>query len=376
VIKMAGKHLYCLAPLAALSLICLINGPLSTNSGENSRVKELNPIFVPVQKVDDPSNTLCGVGQLVTSLDNVLSRKTYMFTNSTETGTTKLMSTTTTDYGRSPIDTTITAGGLLVEADGYDNFELRNLTTASDGSYKRCGLQGRHSNDYLLSCDSDGNLSNVAPVSSSTSSSSTSSITLTNAERWYISFTDTNSVEVENYDYEDYYLDYSDTYGFSGFSSTRTGSIYMWRELTFTTGSTAWAGIMSAAFANVCSATSTSVTPSDAILSAWKAQAAEYNAYPTSFKSYLSTYTVTDESDPISAAILKYQFIINKYGVDAFANYGGNFLNRSVASSSQSGLKASSILENEGALVVTAVSATIALAGFLLLKKRRIAHGA
>lgn len=373
---MAGKHLYCLAPLAALSLICLINGPLSTNSGENSRVKKLYPLFGTVQKINDPSNTLCGVGQLVTSLDNVLSRKTYMFTNSKDSGSTKLMSATTTTYGRSPIDATITAGGLLVEADGYDNFELRNLSTASDSSYKKCGLQGRHSNDYLLACSSNGDLSNIAPVSSSTSSSSTSSISLTDKEKWYISFSDSGSVEVNNYYYNSYYLDYSETYGFSGFSSTRTGSIYMWRELTYTTGSTAWAGIMSAAFANVCSATSTSVTPSDAILSAWKAQADEYNAYPTNFKNYLSTYTVTDESDPISAAILKYQFIINKYGTDAFANYGGNFLNRTVTSSSQSGLNAISLSDNEGALVVTAISASIVLFGVVLLKKRRLARGA
>lgn len=373
---MAGKHLYCLAPLAALSLICLINGPLSTNSGENSRVKKLYPLFGTVQKINDPSNTLCGVGQLVTSLDNVLSRKTYMFTNSKDSGSTKLMSATTTTYGRSPIDATITAGGLLVEADGYDNFELRNLSTVSDGSYKKCGLQGRHSNDYLLACSSNGDLSNIAPVSSSTSSSSTSSISLTDKEKWYISFSDSGSVEVNNYYYNSYYLDYSETYGFSGFSSTRTGSIYMWRELTYTTGSTAWAGIMSAAFANVCSATSTSVTPSDAILSAWKAQADEYNAYPTNFKNYLSTYTVTDESDPISAAILKYQFIINKYGTDAFANYGGNFLNRTVTSSSQSGLNAISLSDNEGALVVTAISASIVLFGVVLLKKRRLARGA
>lgn len=384
VIPMERKHPHCLAPFAVLSLICSINGALMITTKPSSEVSLEKVVLVnPERAVTSPSTTLCGLGQLVTSLSGLENRKTYLITSSKDVGTTKMMGTATYKYGRAGITANILKSGLLVRATGYDQLELRNVDSGNSG-YVECGLQCRQSNDDFLCMDDDFNLLSESIFNTSASSYGDTKPSLNNKDYWDISFRSNGSAKIDNHYYKSYDSSYNNpicydntettNVGFTGFT---TGLCYLWRAMTYTTGSQAWADYINNSLANVCASSTGNVAPSSELLAAWKAQADEYNAYPSSFRNYLSTYAVTTgETDTVSAAILKYQFILNKYGAAAFADYGGNFLNRAVASTSANKNAFLSSAGGEGTLVVLAVFGVLAGCGFVLLKKHRTAHGA
>lgn len=127
------------------------------------------------------------------------------------------------------------------------------------------------------------------------------------------------------------------------------------------------------AMEEVCVYNNKDITPSSALVSAWKEQVEAFDALLEQVQNILKAATTHDTINEIAEFVEKYEYIVGKYG--DLLGEGYNFLEKDIQSSAlyNGELNAMDVADNTTMIIVIAIAATSALAftTLLVFKKRK-----